>query len=137
MQILTYDNSKHREQTLRLWERVFGPAKEYNDPALSIDLKQAVDDLLFVAMQDDRVVGTVMAGYDGHRGWIYSLAVQPEDRTAGIGSALLNHAEHALSARGCLKVNLQIVANNSAVQQFYEANGYTEEARISMGKRLG
>ena len=70
-------------------------------PSLVIDKKLAVsDELFFVAVIDDKVIGTVMAGYDGHRGWIYSVAVSPSHRREGIGSQLVSHAERALIAKG-------------------------------------
>ena len=89
-----------------------------------------------VAEADGRVVGTVMGGYDGHRGWIYSLAVDDCERHRGIGSALVDNIERALKALGCLKVNLQVVSTNSGVVEFYEKLGFSVEDRISMGKRL-
>ena len=89
-----------------------------------------------VALANDKVVGTVMGGYDGHRGWVYSLAVDDRERHRGIGSALINKIEEALKALGCLKVNLQVVASNSGVVEFYEKLGFSVEDRISMGKRL-
>lgn len=92
--------------------------------------------VFFVALIDEYVVGTVMAGYDGHRGWIYSMAVWPEHRTQGIGSALLKVAEQKLVGLGCDKINLQIIEDNQAVARFYEANGYSVEKRISMGKKI-
>ena len=77
-----------------------------------------------------------MGGYDGHRGWVYSLAVEERERQRGIGSVLIDSIEQELKALGCLKVNLQVVASNSGVVEFYEKLGFTVEDRISMGKRL-
>jgi ribosomal protein S18 acetylase RimI-like enzyme len=82
------------------------------------------------------VIGTVMGGYDGHRGWVYSVAVRPAERRKGVGTALLGRLEEAFVARGCLKVNLQVRESNAGVAAFYERLGYTVEERISMGKRL-
>ena len=97
----------------------------------------AVDDgLFFVALVGEKLAGTVMAGYDGHRGWIYSLAVAPSAQKLGIGSRLVRHTEEKLIELGCLKVNLQIMEGNEQVRSFYEANGYAVEKRVSMGKRL-
>jgi ribosomal protein S18 acetylase RimI-like enzyme len=136
-EIVAFDNNRHREQVIRLWERVFGYETAHNAPTLVIDKKVAVGDgLFFVAIWESTVVGTIMAGYDGHRGWIYSLAVDPAHRKRGIGSQLLSVAERQLIARGCLKINLQIMEGNEQVQAFYEANGYRVEKRVSMGKRL-
>ena len=93
-------------------------------------------DLFFVALLDGKLVGTVMGGYDGHRGWVYSLAVTPELRRRGIGTALVRHVERALRERGCPKINLQVLASNAATVAFYEKLGYAVEERVSMGKVL-
>ena len=135
--IQVYDNATQRAQVIALWTTVFGYDAPHNEPSLVIEQKLAVkDDLMFVALDGGTVVGTIMSGYDGHRGWLYSLAVLPDHRHAGIGSALVRHAEQALLSRGCLKVNLQVVESNSAVVAFYEALGYAVEPRVSMGKRF-
>jgi len=136
-EIAAFNNSAHRDQVVRLWTLVFGYEAPHNAPALVIDKKLAVaDDLFFVALADGAVVGTVMAGYDGHRGWIYSMAVHPDHRKRGIGSQLLSFAERRLASRGCMKINLQIMEGNEQVRAFYEANGYSVEERVSMGKKL-
>lgn len=128
---------EHRDQVVRLWKAIFGYATAHNDPNLSIDKKLAVkDDLFLVALAGPEVVGTIMAGYDGHRGWIYSLAVDPAHRRRGIGKQLVAHAEQALIELGCVKINLQILEENASVAAFYEALGYSVERRINMGKRL-
>lgn len=135
--IQAYDDAAHRAQVIALWRDVFGYQTAHNDPTLALDRKlAAADGLLFVALAADQVIGTIMAGYDGHRGWLYSLAVLPEHRRAGTGSALVRHAEQALLQRGCLKINLQILESNAQVAAFYQALGYQVEPRISMGKRL-
>jgi ribosomal protein S18 acetylase RimI-like enzyme len=122
---------------IALWNEVLPDAAPHNDPATTIRKKLAVErDLFFVADIDDTVVGTVMGGYDGHRGWVYAVAVSPAHRRQGIGSALLRRLEEALAARGCLKVNLQVRASNAEVIRFYEMLGYGIEERVSMGKRL-
>jgi ribosomal protein S18 acetylase RimI-like enzyme len=77
-----------------------------------------------------------MAGYDGHRGWIYSLAVFSMYRKQGVGSALLSHTEQRLSSLGCMKINLQVREENDAAEKFYISNGYSVEGIISMGKQL-
>jgi ribosomal protein S18 acetylase RimI-like enzyme len=136
-QIEEYKDKLHREQVIELWEKVFGYATARNAPALVIDKKLAIDDgLLLVGTKNEEVIGTVMAGYDGHRGWIYSLAVLPLYRKQGIGSALLSHAEQKLSSLGCMKINLQVIEGNGAATKLYIANGYSIEKRISMGKEL-
>lgn len=132
-----FDHSRDFDQVVALWNSVFGYATAHNEPALAIEKKIAMDDgLFFVALSGDSVVGTVMAGYDGHRGWIYSLAVLPEYRRRGIASKLLNHAESRLAELGCVKINLQVQSGNEQVVGFYERHGYQVEPRTSMGKRL-
>ena len=120
-----------------LWKDVFGYPEPRNEPAAVIRQKLACQrELFFVAILDGAVVGTVMGGYDGHRGWIYSLAVRPEVRRRGIGAALMRHVERELARRGCPKVNLQVLASNAATVAFYKKVGYAVEERISMGKPL-
>jgi ribosomal protein S18 acetylase RimI-like enzyme len=135
--ILPFSNAAHREQVIALWDTVFGYEAAHNRPALVIEKKVAIDDgLFFVAIKGDVVVGTVMAGYDGHRGWIYSVAVSPSHRREGVGSRLVSFAERALTAQGCLKINLQIMDGNESVAAFYSSLGFTIEKRVSMGKRI-
>ena len=137
MKIIEYNDARHRDQVIDLWKLVFGYPDRRNDPALVIDKKLASDDaLFFVAITGNTVAGAVMAGYDGHRGWIYSLAVHPSKRNLKVGTALLHCAEGALRRKGCVKINLQILETNGGVRAFYERNGYRVEPRISMGKEL-
>lgn len=135
--IKQFVDDSHRAQVIQLWDAVFGYQSAHNSPALAISKKLAVkDSLFFVALLSDSVVGTVLAGYDGHRGWLYSVAVLPAHRMKKIGAALVKHAEKALTERGCMKINLQIVEGNESVTAFYESLGYTVEKRVSMGKRI-
>ncbi|KTB78347.1 GNAT family acetyltransferase [Pseudomonas syringae] len=135
--IVEYSDLHHRLSVIQLWKTVFNDSQPHNRPDLSIDKKLAVEDrLFFVSMVNDAVAGTILAGYDGHRGWLYSVAVDPQQRGKGLGSALVKHAEQALIERGCVKINLQIHTFNEAVQAFYKTLGYTEEAIISMGRRI-
>ncbi|QTD35701.1 GNAT family acetyltransferase [Pseudomonas fluorescens] len=135
--IADYSNEHHRSCVVELWETVFGYETAHNTPSLAIDKKlAAADGLFFVALSGNEVVGTVLAGYDGHRGWLYSVAVHPSHRRKGIGMNLVCHAEEALTARGCMKINLQIVSSNESVKAFYESLGYSTEPRISMGKKI-
>ena len=136
--IIEYSDAIHRRQVIALWETVFGYEDSHNKPGMAIDMKLAAPDgLFFVAVVDDAVVGTVLAGYDGHRGWLYAVAVHPQHRKQGLGKALVRYAEQALTARGCLKINLQIISDNASAAGFYESLGYAVEPRVSMGKKLG
>ena len=137
IQIILYNDSQHRDQTIQLWKQVFAYDTAHNEPNLVLDKKLAFDDdLLFLANENGTVVGTIMAGYDGHRGWLYSVAVHPLHRKQGIGSVLVKHAENQLVKRGCMKINLQIMEGNESVAAFYETLGYCTEKRVSMGKRI-
>jgi ribosomal protein S18 acetylase RimI-like enzyme len=120
-----------------LWREVFADDPPWNRAEVAIPAKLAVQPELFlVALDGERVVGSVMGGYDGHRGWIYALAVKPSHRRRGIASALMHAIEQRLAALGCGKLNLQVRASNTAVIAFYEALGFAVEPRVSMGKRL-
>jgi hypothetical protein len=85
---------------------------------------------------DGRIAGTVMAGYDGHRGWVHLVAVDPRYRRRGVGSALMRRAEALLDAMGCPKLNLQVRPTTPEIVGFYESLGFEVEERISMGKVL-
>ena len=135
--ITHYNDQLQRRQVIVLWQTVFAYETAHNRPDLVIDKKLAVnDDLFFVAIAGDTVVGTIMAGYDGHRGWIYSVAVSPSHRRQGIGSQLVSHAERALIGKGSVKINLQIMQGNESVTDFYASLGFSVEKRISMGKPI-
>ncbi len=126
-----------RASVVELWGIAFPNPVPHNIPDVSITRKLRFQpELFFVGLVDDVVVATTMAGYDGHRGWLYSVAVHPEHRRRGIATAIVHYAEDALGTMGCPKVNLQVVAGNEEVVGFYESLGYATEARISMGKRI-
>lgn len=122
-----------RVALIELWQTVFPDDPPHNDPAIVIDAKLAVDDLIFVAEHEGRLVGACMAGYDGHRGWLYAVAVLHGQRRKGTGQALVKYAMKSLKEKGCVKVNLQIRATNSEVAAFYQALGFVTEERLSMG----
>lgn len=102
-----YRDRQHRAQVVALWQQAFGYDTAHNVPSLAIDKKLAVNDgLFFVATDKKTVIGTILAGYDGHRGWLYSVAVHADYRRHGLGSSLVRHAEQALIGLGCMKINL-------------------------------
>jgi ribosomal protein S18 acetylase RimI-like enzyme len=124
------------DEVVALWEAA-GLVRPWNDPHRDIERKKAVQrDLFLVAVEGDSILGGGMAGYDGHRGWVNYLAVRPDARQAGIGRALMADFESRLLALGCPKVNLQVRAGNDEVLAFYARLGYTEDAVVSLGKRL-
>lgn len=124
---------KDRDALVSLWQRVFPDDPPHNAPAQVLAAKLKVDDLIFVAERDGRIVGACMAGYDGHRGWLYAVAVAPEQRRCGTGTALIAAALKQLKELGCIKVNLQIRSTNTAVAEFYKSLGFEVEDRLSMG----
>jgi len=108
-----------------------------NDPHKDIQRKLRVrPDLFLVGLVDGKIVATVMAGYEGHRGWLNYVAVDPEFRRRGLGKALLAEAERLLRQAGCPKINLQVRAANQAAISFYRRLGYDVDDVVSMGKRL-
>jgi ribosomal protein S18 acetylase RimI-like enzyme len=120
-----------------LWQEAFPNDAPWNQASTAIAEKMRFQpDLMLVALEGPLVVGSVMAGYEGHRGWISRLAVLRAHRNKRIGQALLSEAEGRLAALGCIKINLQVLETNSAVIRFYEEAGYGIEPRISMSKRL-
>jgi ribosomal protein S18 acetylase RimI-like enzyme len=129
------------DDVLALWMDCFpeyrDPTRPQRNPRRSIENKLAMQpELFFVGVVDGRIAATVMVGYDGHRGWMYSLAVAAPLRGNGYARALVQHAERALAALGCPKLNLQVMANKPEVQNFYAKLGYQADEVISMGKRL-
>ena len=108
-----------------------------NDPQKDIEMKCKVQaDLFFVGTINNCIVATVMAGYDGHRGWIYYLAVDADYRQQRIGRRMMEKAESALKMRGCPKINLQVRTSNRAVISFYERLGFSNDNVIGLGKKL-
>ncbi len=131
-------NANDRSNVIALWETVFPDDPPHNAPPKVFDTKLALhDDMLFVAVQEDAVIGTTMAGYDGHRGWLHKVAVLPLYQRQGIATALVRHAISALQSIGCTKVNLQIRPTNTEVRKFYEALGFDVEERLDMAKHIG
>jgi len=119
-----------------LWEACT-LTRPWNSPHKDIARKLRVNPEWFlVAEADARIVGSVMAGYDGHRGWINYLAVDPARRCAGLGRTLMAEAEQRLRAVGCPKINLQVRPDNPAAIAFYEHLGFAVEGAVSLGKRL-
>lgn len=127
-----------RGAVVELWRRT-DLVRPWNDPDRDIDRKLALDDgLLLVAEVGEpaTVVGTVMVGYEGHRGWINYLAVDPPHQGGGLGRRLVAEAEDRLLALGCPKVNLMVRASNADVVAFYRSIGYDVDDVVALGKRL-
>ena len=123
-------------RVIELWTFA-GLVRSWNDPHKDIARKLKVQrELFLVAELEGTIVGVVMAGYEGHRGWVNYLAVDIGQRRRGIGSALMRDAERRLRLLGCPKINLQVRAENRDVQAFYAALGFKDDNVVSLGKRL-
>ena len=123
MRIRSYQDTDEA-QVVSLWQIAFPNAPTHNNPLQDIHRKLRVQrELFFVAIEEDSIIGTALAGYDGHRGWIYYVAVHPQHRRKRVGTALMKHAETELTAIGCPKLNLQVRADNRSVIAFYESLG--------------
>ena len=124
------------DSVVALWESA-GLTRPWNDPRKDIARKLSVQrEWFLVAVRRGEVVGSVMAGYDGHRGWVNYLAVSPHARRGGIGRALMNEVELRLGEAHCPKINLQVRETSHAALGFYRALGYTTDDVISLGRRL-
>ena len=126
---------------VELWRTVFPEYSDrqnpQRDPEANVSRKLAMGDgLFFLAEEDGEVEGTAMAGYDGHRGWLYAVGVLPKARGRGLGRELVRKAEEALRALGCPKVNLQVLLANGEAEEFWKKLGYREDAVRSFGRRL-
>lgn len=119
-----------------LW-RECGLTRPWNDPHADIARKLSEQPELFlVGVAGSAVVATAMVGFDGHRGWVYYLAVSPGHRRKSYGRALMQEAERLLMERGCPKLNLLVRASNAAVVEFYGKLGYAQDDALCLGKRL-
>lgn len=124
------------EALVALWTAT-GLIRPWNDPRADITLaRRGPHSTILVARADGAVIGSAMVGHDGHRGWIYYLAVAPDHARQGIGKALTRAAEDWLRARGVPKLMLMVRPENEQVQAFYDAAGYIQEPRIIFSKRL-
>ena len=132
MNIRKYQHTDYAS-LISLWSTVFPDDPPHNEPSIVIQEKLAVDDLIFVAENESELVGACMVGYDGHRGWLYAVAVLEEQRRNGTGALLVNQAMESLKEIGCIKVNLQIRSTNTQVEKFYKSLGFFTEDRLSMG----
>jgi ribosomal protein S18 acetylase RimI-like enzyme len=124
------------DAVIALWDAC-GLLHPWNDPRKDITRKLTVQrDLFLVGERGGALVAAAMAGYDGHRGWIYYFAVAPSEQRRGVGRALLHEIEQRLRALGCPKINLQVRGDNARAVAFYERVGFSRDDTASLGKRL-
>jgi ribosomal protein S18 acetylase RimI-like enzyme len=127
------------EAVVALWAEA-GLTRPWNDPRLDIERKLLVQPELFLVAEDPsmsgELIGSVMAGYDGHRGWLYYLATAESHRGRGVARALVEYAENRLLDMGCPKVQLMVREGNEDVLGFYDGLGYERFSVHNTGKRL-
>ncbi len=133
---IIYYAPQYEEAVVDLWRKCDLIIPQ-NDPHEDIRRKYDFQpSLFFIALLDGKLVGSVMTGYEGHRGWINYLAVLPECRGRGYGRKLMERAVEELTKMGCPKVNLQVRETNLSVVEFYRHLGFKDDHVISLGKRL-
>jgi ribosomal protein S18 acetylase RimI-like enzyme len=121
---------------IALWRRC-GLTRPWNDPAADIALvRNGTNAAVLVGRDNGAIVASAMVGHDGHRGWVYYVAVDPDHRQKGFGRAVMDAAEDWLRTRGIAKLQLMVRPDNSKVQAFYESIGYDEQERIIYAKWL-
>ena len=125
-----------RKPVIELWERC-DLVRAWNDPNKDITRKASFQsDLFLVGELDNKIVASAMAGYDGHRGSVFYLAIAPEYQSLGYGKILMNEIEKKLISMGCPKLNIVVRSSNKNVLGFYSHLGYTTDEVVSLGKRL-
>jgi ribosomal protein S18 acetylase RimI-like enzyme len=121
---------------IALWQAC-GLTRPWNDPATDIALaRKGTNAAVLVGRDNGAIVASSMVGHDGHRGWVYYVAVDPDHRQKGFGRAVMDAAEDWLRTRGIAKLQLMVRPDNSKVQAFYESIGYDEQERIIYAKWL-
>jgi ribosomal protein S18 acetylase RimI-like enzyme len=121
---------------IELWRRC-DLLRPWNDPKLDVEHKVKQNDGLFlVGLIDGQIIASIMAGYDGHRGWLYLVGVDPAHQRRGLARQMVSEAERLLRERGCRKINLQVRDTNQRVIEFYRRVGYSVDPVLSMGKRF-
>ncbi len=133
---ITPFTDRYLDQVLALWQQT-GLTVPHNNPQLDIARKMAHSPELFLVAQSSGIVlGTLMCGYDGHRGWLNYLAVDPGYQRQGVARDLVDAAIERLQTLGCAKVNLQVRDGNSSAVAFYKDIGFNQDQVISLGRRL-
>jgi ribosomal protein S18 acetylase RimI-like enzyme len=121
---------------IELWRRC-GLTRDWNDPAGDIALaRRETNSTVLLGQSDGALVASVLVGHDGHRGWVYYVAVDPDSRNRGYGRAIMAAAEHWLRSRGVQKLQLMVRGDNAEVHAFYEALGYYHQERVTFAKWL-
>ena len=134
-EIRTYRNSDEAH-VINLWEKC-KLVVPWNDPKKDIQRKLSErPDLFFVGLLENLLIASCMAGFDGHRGWVYYVAVHPKHRRKGFATKLMEIAEEKLKEIGCPKIQLMVRESNLRVIEFYKKIGYKIDPLVTMGKTL-
>jgi ribosomal protein S18 acetylase RimI-like enzyme len=124
------------DAVIALW-RVCGLTRPWNDPASDIALaRRGPNSTVLVGSDEGMIVATAMVGHDGHRGWVYYVATDPEHRQRGYGRVIMNAAEDWLRAAGMAKVQLMVRRENAKAGAFYQSIGYAESQTVVFAKWL-
>ena len=135
MQIRSFQ-AEDEPQVIELWRRC-NLLRPWNDPHKDIRRKLNVTrEMFLVGVLEGRIIASVMAGYDGHRGWLNYVGVDPDFQRRGFGRAIMAEAERMLRVLGCPKINLQVRSANREAIEFYSKVGFAIDDVVSMGKRL-
>jgi ribosomal protein S18 acetylase RimI-like enzyme len=127
---------KYEKEVVALWKKC-NLTRPVNNPHKDIERKMKINPELFlIGLIDGKVVATAMGGYEGHRGWVNYLGVDPIYQKQGLGKQIMQALEQLLLERGCPKLNLQVRASNIEAMKFYERTGYKQDEVVSFGKRL-
>ena len=125
-----------QEKVIKLWE-LCELTRQWNNPIKDIQRKLTVQSELFLVLEKDgEILGSIMGGFDGHRGNVNYLGIHPDHKNKGLGKLLMNRIEVELIKMGCPKINLMVRDANKGVQQFYKVIGYKEQKVVVFGKRL-
>jgi ribosomal protein S18 acetylase RimI-like enzyme len=123
-------------EVIALW-RACDLTRPWNDPAADIALaRKGANSAILIGRDGDAMIASALVGHDGHRGWVYYVAVDPAHRGKGFGRAIMNAAEDWLRARGIEKLQLMVRGDNTRVQAFYGSLGYLEQERVLFAKWL-
>jgi len=134
--LIRHYEEKDEKAVIALWQEC-NLLRTWNNPGRDIQRKLKIDrELFLVGSIGDKIIASVMGGYEGHRGWVNYLAVDPSYRKKGIGRKIMSEIEAKLVSIGCPKVNLQVRAENTEAMAFYEKIGYGNDNVVSYGKRL-
>lgn len=128
--------AEHRDDIIRLWDAC-GLTRPWNDPAADFDRAVAGPaSAILLLKAGEAIAASVMVGYDGHRGWIYYLAVAPDRRRQGLGRRMMAAAEDWLRAAGAPKIQLMVRDGNAVAIAFYEALGLERQPVVTLGRFL-